>query len=192
MDTYNIPSTQTTDLLQDNPLKHRQIDTETLAGIVKTRMCELGFEYQFDGRTLEVRLQHNRKFVVLLPVRSMLYLKRMLFRLPWYVDAVNSVPAEFRVMSRIRTGASANAVDTVDNPSGKWKTNGIPFEMTVEELIIRLPKNRELVLKQSLTMAEAAQMFDVLPKYIEAINNVPCNFRIRPALSCDKWEKEEE
>lgn len=190
MNTNNHSSILTPTLSQDNLLNNNPIDTDTIAPIVKKRMCELGFEYQLYGRTLEVKLQHKRKFVVLLPVRSMLYLKRMLFRLPWYVEAINSVPGEFRVTSRIRTVTTDKTVDMADNQNEKWDGN-IPFELTVKELIIRLTKNRELVLKQSLTMAETAQLFDALPKYIEAINNVPCNFRIRPVLSCDTWEKEE-
>ncbi|MBO7494927.1 MAG: hypothetical protein J6T98_00120, partial [Salinivirgaceae bacterium] len=72
-----------------------------------------------------------------------------------------------------------------------WKTDGIPFELTVLEIIVSLTKNRVLSrLTEGLTMDEVAQLFDEMPTYIDAINSVPYYFRIRPVLPCDKWEKE--
>ncbi|MBO4603094.1 MAG: hypothetical protein J5651_08035 [Salinivirgaceae bacterium] len=169
----------------NNNLKTNQIDTVKAAVIlVRDRMRELGFEYQLNKRTLELKLLYGRKLIVRLPNDSAT-MERMLGRLPQYVEAVNSVPGEYRVTSRIHTITDA---ETADKQTAKPATAEIPFEMTIEEIIVRLSKNRELSRPtEGLTMGEVAQLCDEMSAYIDAIDSVPCNFRIRPVLSCDKW-----
>ena len=172
----------------NNNLKTNQIDTvNAVVTLVKNRMRELGFEYQLNGRTVEIKLLYDRKLVVRLhdnPATE----ERMLGRLQQYVEAVNSVPGEYRVTSRIHTITDA---ETADKQTAKPATAEIPFEMTIEEIIVRLSKNRELSRPtEGLTMGEVAQLCDEMSAYIDAIDSVPCNFRIRPVLSCDKWVTE--
>ncbi|MBO7433872.1 MAG: hypothetical protein J6U13_09010 [Salinivirgaceae bacterium] len=172
----------------NNNLKINQIDAINSAVIlVKNRMRELGCEYQLNWRTLELKLLYGRKLVVRLPKDSAA-VERMIGRLQQYVEAVNSVPGEYRVTSRIRTITDAG---TADNQTTKPTAAEIPFEMTIEEIIVRLSKNRELSRPtEGLTMGEVAQLCDEMSAYIDAIDSVPCNFRIRPVLSCDKWVTE--
>lgn len=173
----------------DKRQKIKQINKNTTATLVKNRMCELGFEYQLKGRSLEVKLLYGRKLVVRLPDNPAT-VERLLGRLPQYVEAVNSVPDEYRVTNHIRTNATDETTDNADDKMGDWKTNGIPFEITFEEIIVRLSKNREMSRQlNTLTMNEIAQVCDEMPAYIDAIDSVPFYFRIRPILSCDKWEK---
>ena len=169
----------------NNNLKTNQIDTVKAAVIlVRDRMRELGFEYQLNKRTLELKLLYDRKLVVRLPDNPAA-VERMLGRLQQYVEAVNSVPGEYRVTSRTRTITDA---ETADKQTAKTATAEIPFEMTIEEIIVRLSKNRELSRPtEGLTMGEVAQLCDEMPTYIDAVNSVPYYFRIRPVLSCDKW-----
>lgn len=168
-------------------MKTNQISDAEAATLVKNRMRELGFEYQLNGRTLEIKLLHNRKLVVHLPDNPAA-VERMLFRLPQYAEAVNSVPSEYRITSRTRT---TDDVQALDNQIAKPTTTEIPFEMTIEEIIVRLSKNRELSRQtEGLTMAEVAQLCDEMPAYIDAIDSVPSNFRIRKSLPCDKWVRE--
>ena len=172
---------------QIKDLKTNQISDAEAATLVKNRMHELGFEYQLNGRTLEIKLLHNRKLVVRLPDNPAA-VERMMGRLPQYAEAVNSVPSEYRITSRTHTTADA---ETSDNQIAKSATAEIPFEMTIEEIIVRLSKKRELSRPtEGLTMAEVAQLCDEMPAYIDAIDSVPCNFRIRAVLSCDKWVRE--
>ena len=169
-------------------LKANQICDAEIATLVKTRMREMNYEYQFDGCTLEVKLLYDRKLVVCLPDNPTA-VERILGRLPQYAAAVNSVPGEYCVKNHIRTTATDKTTENVDNKMEKRETDGIPFEMTFEEIIVRLPKNRELSRKlESLTMDEIAQVCDEMPAYADAIDSVPYYFRIRPVLSCDKWE----
>ena len=172
---------------QIKDLKINQIsDTET-ATLVKNRMRELGFEYQLNGRTLEIKLLHNRKLVVRLSENTAT-VERMLDRLPQYAEAVNSVPSEYRITSRTHTTAD---VQTTDNQIAKPTATEIPFEMTIEEIIVRLSKKRELSRPtEGLTMAEVAQLCDEMPAYIDAIDSVPSNFRIRSVLPGDRWVRE--
>lgn len=173
----------------DKRQKIKQINKNTTATLVKNRMCELGFEYQLKGRSLEVKLLYGRKLVVRLPDNPAT-VERLLGRLPQYVEAVNSVPDEYRVRSCVYT-AAPDDTETADNQTEKPKSGEIPFEMTIEEIIVRLPKNRELARQtEGLTMDEVAQLCDEMPAYIAAINSVPSNFRIRKVLQCDKWVKE--
>ena len=168
---------------QIKDLKTNQISDAEAATLVKNRMHELGFEYQLNGRSLEIKLLYNRKLVVRLPDNPAA-VERMLGRLPQYAEAVNSVPSEYRITSRTHT----TAAQTPDNQIAKPAATEIPFEMTIEEIIVRLSKNRELSRPtEGLTMAEVAQLCDEMPAYIDAIDSVPCNFRIRAVLSCDKW-----
>ena len=169
---------------QIKDLKTNQISDAEAATFVKNRMRELGFEYQLNGRTLEIKLLHNRKLVVRL-TDNLAAVERMLGRLPQYAEAVNSVPSEYRVTSRTHT---ANYAQTSDNQIAKPAATEIPFEMTIEEIIVRLSKNRELSRPtEGLTMSEVAQLCDEMPAYIDAIDSVPYNFRIRAALPGDRW-----
>ena len=173
---------------QIKSLKANQICDAEIATLVKTRMREMNYEYQFDGCTLEVKLLYDRKLVVLLPLNRLIVLEKILNRLPLHVEAVNSVPGEYRVTNHIRTNATA---ENVDDKKGDWKTNGIPFEMTFEEIIVRLSKNREMSRQlNTLTMNEIAQVCDEMPAYIDAIDSVPFYFRIRPVLPGDRWTME--
>ena len=169
----------------NNNLKINQIDAiNTAVILVKNRMRELGCEYQLNWRTLELKLLYGRKLVVRLPGDSAAE-ERMLARIPQCVEAINSVPGEYRVTSRIHTITDA---ETADKQTAKPATAEIPFEMTIEEIIVRLSKNRELSRPtEGLTMGEVAQLCDEMPAYIDAINSVPYYVRIRPVLSCDKW-----
>ena len=170
----------------DKRQKIKQINKNSTATLVKNRMRELGFEYQLNGRTLEVKLLFDRKLVVRLPDNTAA-VERMMGRLPQYADAVNSVPSEYRITSRTHT---ADDAQTSDNQIAKPAATEIPFEMTIEEIIVRLSKNRELSRPtEGLTMAEVAQLCDEMPAYIDAIDSVPYNFRIRVALPGDKWVK---
>lgn len=75
-------------------------------------------------------------------------------RLPQYAEVVNSVPGEYRITSRTHTTADIQAID---NQASMPATTEIPFEMTIEEIIVRLSKNRELSRStEGLTMAEVA------------------------------------
>ena len=172
---------------QIKDLKTNQISDSEAATLVKNRMRNLGFEYQFNGRTLGIKLLYDRKLVVRLP-DNLAVVERMMGRLPQYADAVNSVPSEYRIMSRTRTAADVQALD---NQIAKPATTEIPFEMTIEEIIVRLTKNRELSRPtEGLTMAEVAQLCDEMPAHIDAIDSVPSNFRIRTALPGDRWTTE--
>ena len=109
-------------------------------------------------------------------------------RLPQYAKAINSVPSEYRITSRTRTATDAQTSDT---QIAKPATTEIPFEMTIEEIIVRLSKNRELSRPtEGSTMAEVAQLCDEMPAYIDAIDSVPGNFRIRAAPPSDRWVRE--
>jgi hypothetical protein len=172
----------------NNNLKTNQIDTVKAAVIlVRDRMRELGFEYQLNKRTLELKLLYGRKLIVRLPNDSAT-VERMLGLLPQYVEAVNSVPGEYRITNHTRSKTTDKMTDKVDDKKDNCKTDGIPFELTIEEIIVRLSKNRELSRQtEGLTMGEVAQLCDEMPAYIDAIDSVPYYFRIRPVLSCDKW-----
>jgi hypothetical protein len=175
-------------MTESTPEKHK-VSAEAAAILVRNRMREMNYEYQFDGRTLEVKLLYGRKMVVLLPLNRLIILEKILNRLPQHVEAINSVPGEYRVTNHIRTNATDETTDNADDKMGDWKTNGIPFEMTFEEIIVRLSKNREMSRQlNTLTMNEIAQVCDEMPAYIDAIDSVPFYFRIRPVLPCDKWE----
>lgn len=168
-------------------LKANQICDAEIATLVKNRMRKLDFEYQLNGRTLEIKLLYDRKLVVRLPDNPTA-VERLLARLPQYAEAVNSVPSEYRITRRTRTTADAQ---TSDNQISKPAATEIPFEMTIEEIIVRLSKNRELSRQtEGLTMAEVAQLCDEMPAYIDAIDSVPHNFRIRAALPGDRWTTE--
>ena len=142
----------------DKRQKIKQINKNSTATLAKHRMHELGFEYQLNGQTLEIKLLHDRKFVVRLPDNPAA-VERMMGRLPQYAEAVNSVPSEYRITSRTRTAADAQ---TPDNQIAKPAATEIPFEMTIEEIIVRLSKNRELSRPtEGLTMSEIAQVCGV-------------------------------
>ena len=175
------------DKTTDDTLKKHKASAEATSTLVKTRMHELGFEYRLNGRTLELKLLYGRKLVVRLPGDSAA-VERMLGSLQQYVEAVNSVPGEYRITNHTRSKTTDKTTDKVDDKKDNCKTDGIPFELTIEEIIVRLSKNRELSRPtEGLTMGEVAQLCDEMPAYIDAINSVPYYFRIRPVLSCDKW-----
>ena len=145
---------------------------------------------------------YDRKLAVSLPVNEIDRVKRILERLPRHVAAVNSVPGKYQIknLSRFDMMAVCEAPAEVDS---RMKQMGYQYsydhEATITNpnsfrlcrLTIRLPKNRELVLEESLTLKQTSQTMDAIPAYIDAINSVPCYFRIRPVLSGDKWMKEE-
>ena len=182
--------------------KIKQIGTNTAAVLAKNRMRDLGFEYQFNGQLLEIKLLYDRKLAVSLPVNEIDRVKRILERLPRHVAAVNSVPGKYQIknLSLNDMMAVCEAPAEVDS---RMKQMGYQYsydhEATITNpnsfrlcrLTIRLPKNRELVLEESQTLKQTSQTMDAIPAYIDAINSVPCYFRIRPVLSGDKWVKEE-
>ena len=166
--------------------KIKQISECTAIALAKKQMRELGCEYQLKKNLLEIKLLYNRKFSIPLPITNVDALKRTLARIPQCVEAVNSVPGEYRITSRTRSNTK-----TADNQTAKPATAEIPFEMTIEEIIVRLSNNRELSRPtEGLTMAEVAQLCDEMPAYIDAIDSIPGNFRIRTALPGDRWTTE--
>lgn len=163
-----------------NPKQHTPLTNQTTT-LVKDRMREFGLDYQLEERLLEVRLRHGRKLVVTLPADNAALAQKWLGRIPRSVAAINSVPSRYRVESRHR----ANTTVTRNEDAERFT-----FVTSVEEIIVSLPKGRELALKQSLTMAQFEQAIDEIPRYEAAINSVPHYFRIRPVLPCDRWDKE--
>lgn len=159
--------------------QHPQANQTTT--LVKDRLREFGLDYQLEERLLEVRLRHGRKLVVTLPADNAALAQKWLNRIPQSVAAINSVPSRYRVESRHRANATVTRKEDAERFS---------FVISVEEIIVSLPKGRELALKQSLTMAQFEQAIEEIPRYEAAINSVPSNFRIRKALQCDKWVKE--
>lgn len=190
----------------DKQEKIQQINENTVKVLVKNKMRKMDCEYNFHPKkqndcyqilkmpneyVLTVKLQKDRKLIVNLPSDNLDRVRKILDTLEAPINAINSVPGEYRVTSRIRTNTTDKTVDKVNVKEDNWKTDGIPFELTVLEIIVRLTKNRELSRStEGLTMDEVAQLFDEMPTYIDAINSVPYYFRIRPLLPCDKWEKE--
>ena len=163
-----------------NPKQHTPQTNQT-ATLVKDRMREFGLDYQLEERLLEVRLLHGRKLVVTLPADNAALAQKWLGRIPQSVAAINSVPSRYRVESRHRANTTVTRKEDAER---------FTFVISVEEIIVSLPKGRELALKQSLTMAQFEQAIDEIPRYEAAINSVPHYFRIRKALSSDKWVKE--
>ena len=161
-----------------NPKQHTPQANQT-ATLVKDRMREFGLDYQLEERLLEVRLRHGRKLVVTLPADYAALAQKWLSRIPQSVAAINSVPSRYRVESRHRANTTVTRKEDAER---------FTFVISVEEIIVSLPKGRELALKQSLTMAQFEQAIDEIPRYEAAINSVPHYFRIRKALSSDKWK----
>ncbi len=159
--------------------KTKQIGINTVVVLAKNRMREFGLEYQLNARLLEVRLRHGRKLVVTLPADNPALAQKWLGRIPQSVAAINSVPSRYRVESRHRANTTVTRKEDAER---------FTFVTSVEEIIVSLPKGRELALKQSLTMAQFEQPIDEIPRYEAAINSVPRYFRIRKALSSDKWK----
>lgn len=110
------------------------------ATIVKNRMREFGLDYQLNERLLEVRLQHGRKLVVTLPADNAALAQKWLSRIPQSVAAINSVPSRYRVESRHRANTTVTRKEDAER---------FTFVISVEEIIVSLPKGRELALKQS-------------------------------------------
>ena len=178
--------------------KTKQIGENSIAALVKSRMRELGCEYQFDGGLLEIKLQYDRKLVARLPYSNLTKAKRILNCLPQHIAAINSVPDEYLIKSLSSSDMRAvgEATPEVDSRMKQMgynyscyydfpasKTN--KFELL--EVIVQLPKKRELVMRKSKTPKPTNQVLDEMPTYIDAINSVPYYFNIRPVLSCDKW-----
>ena len=161
-----------------NPKQHTPLTNQTTT-LVKDRMREFGLDYQLEERLLEVRLLHGRKLVVTLPADNPTLAQKWLGRIPQSVAAINSVPSRYRVESRHRANTTVTRKEDAERFS---------LVISVEEIIVSLPKGRELALKQSLTMAQFEQAIDEIPRYEAAINSVPHYFRIRKALSSDKWK----
>ena len=160
-----------------NPKQHTPQANQT-ATLVKDQMREFGLDYQLEERLLEVRLRHGRKLVVTLPADNAALAQKWLSRIPQSVAAINSVPSRYRVESRHRANTTVTRKEDAER---------FTFVISVEEIIVSLPKGRELALKQSLTMAQFEQAIDEIPRYEAAINSVPHYFRIRPTLPCDRW-----
>ena len=160
-----------------NPKQHTPQANQT-ATLVKDRMREFGLDYQLEERLLEVRLRHGRKLVVTLPADNPALAQKWLSRIPQSVAAINSVPSRYRVESRHRANTTVTRKEDAEH---------FTFVISVEEIIVSLPKGRELALKQSLTMAQFEQAIEEIPRYEAAINSVPHYFRIRKALSGDRW-----
>jgi len=161
-----------------NPKQHTPQANQT-ATLVKDQMREFGLDYQLEERLLEVRLRHGRKLVVTLPADNPALAQKWLGRIPQSVAAINSVPSRYRVESRHRANTTVTRKEDAER---------FTFVISVEEIIVSLPKGRELALKQSLTMAQFEQAIEEIPRYEAAINSVPHYFRIRPALPCDGWK----
>ena len=190
----------------DKQEKIEQINDNTVKVLVKNKMRKMDCEYIFHQKeqndcyqilkkpneyVLTVKLQKNRKISVTIPSDNLDRVRKILDTLEASINAINSVPGEYQITSRIRTNTTDKTADKVDVKEDNWKTDGIPFELTVLEIIVSLTKNRVLSrLTEGLTMDEVAQLFDEMPTYIDAINSVPYYFRIRPVLPCDKWGKE--
>ena len=190
----------------DKQEKIQQINENTVKVLVKNKMRKMDCEYIFHPKkqndcyqilkmpneyVLTVKLQKDRKLIVILPSDNLDRVRKILDSLEASTNAINSVPGEYRVTSSIRTNTTDKTADKVNVKENNWKTDGIPFKQTVLEIIVRLTKNRELSRStEGLTMDEVSQLFDEIPTYIDAINSVPYYFCIQPVLPCDKWEKE--
>lgn len=180
--------------------KTKQIGINTAVAFTKCRMRELGCEYQLNGDLLEIKLLYDRKLAVRLPDTNMAKVKRILNHLPQHIAAINSVPAEYEIKSLSRTDMRSVGQATPEvacrmkqmgyNYSCYYDfptTKSNKFELL--EVIVQLPKKRELVLWKSKTQKPTDKILDEMPANIDAINSLPFYFRIRPVLSCDKWEK---
>ena len=182
--------------------KTKQIGTNTAVILAKNRMRELGCEYQIEGQTLEIKLLHGRKFSISLPTNNMSAVKRILARIPQYADVINSVPDGYQIKNfspndMMAVGKAPADVDRLMRQLGyqyacaPQPSQTISVTYTLYKLFVSLPKKRELVVLQSQMLPQLlARQLDALPAYIDAINSVPSNFRIRKALPCDKWIKE--
>lgn len=180
--------------------KTKQIGENAVTVLAKKLMRESGYEYQLDEGLLEIKLLHDRKLVASLPSK-LAKAKLKLSRIPQSVAAINSVPEEYEIKGLSRTDMRAVGEATPDVNS-RMKQLGYNYSCYYDfpksrtnkfgllEVIVQLPKNRELVLRKSKTPKSAAQVLDEMPAYIAAINSVPHYFRIRKALQCDKWAKE--
>ena len=181
--------------------KTKQIGENSIAALVKSRMRELGCEYQFDGGLLEIKLQYDRKLAVRLPYSNLTKAKRILNCLTQHIAAVNSIPDEYLIKSLSSSDMRAvgKAMPEVDSSMKQMgynyscyydfpasKTN--KFELL--EVVVQLQKKRELVMRKSKTPKPTNQVLDEMPAYIDAVNSVPYYFRIRPVLSGDKWTTE--
>lgn len=181
--------------------KTKQIGGNTVVVLAKIRMRELDCEYQLNKDLLEIKLLHDRKLVVRLPYANLDRAKRILNSLSLHIAAINSVPDEYEIRSLSSSdmravGEATPEVDSRMKQMGynyscyydfsKSRTN--KFELL--EVIVQLPKKRELVLRKSKTPKPTNQVLDEMPTYIDAINSVPYYFNIRKVLSGDKWVKE--
>ena len=182
--------------------KTKQIGENSITALVKSRMRELSCEYQFGSGLLEIKLQYDRKLVVRLPYANLDKAKRILNSLSLHIAALNSIPDEYLIKSLSSSdmravGEATPEVDSRMKQMGynyscyydfpKSRTN--KFELL--EVIVQLPKKRELVLRKSKTPKPTNQVLDEMPTYIDAINSVPYYFNIRKVLSGDKWVKED-
>ena len=182
--------------------KTKQIGTNTAVVLAKSRMRELGYEYQLNGQLLEIKLLYDRKFSISLPTNNMSAVKRILARIPQYADVINSVPDGYQIKNlslndMMAVGEAPAEVDNLMKQLGyKYACDPQPSQnnsdtYTLSKLFVSLPKKRELVVLQSQMLPQLlSRQLNALPAYIDAINSVPSNFRIRKALSCDKWVKE--
>lgn len=183
--------------------KTKQIGANTAVVLAKNRMRELGCEYQIEGQTLEIKLLYGRKFSISLQINNMSAVKRILARIPQCADAINSVPDGYQIKifspnDMMAVGKAPSDVDSLMRQLGYQYACDTEYTMTfpksvrLSKLFVSLPKKRELVIEEvQLRWLPSERLSATLPAYIAAINSVPHYFRIRKALQCDKWVKED-
>ena len=202
---FNVIWNEKCDTLQHELQKYdktKQIGINTVVVLAKNRMRELDCEYQLNGQLLEIKLLHERKFCVSLPTNNMSAVKRILARIPQYADAINSVPDGYQINNlslndMMAVGEAPAEVDRLMKQLGYQYacdtecTMTFPKSVRLSKLFVSLPKKRELVIEETqMRWQLSTRLSATLPAYIDAINSVPSNFRIRKALQCDKWVKE--
>lgn len=202
---FNVIWNEKCDTLQHELQKYdktKQIGINTVVVLAKNRMRELDCEYQLNGQLLEIKLLHERKFCVSLPTNNMSAVKRILARIPQYADVINSVPDGYQINNlslndMMAVGEAPAEVDRLMKQLGYQYacdtecTMTFPKSVRLSKLFVSLPKKRELVIEETqMRWQPSTRLSATLPAYIDAINSVPSNFRIRKALSIDKWVKE--
>lgn len=202
---FNVIWNEKCDILQHELQKYdktKQIGINTVVVLAKNRMRELDCEYQLNGQLLEIKLLHERKFCVSLPTNNMSAVKRILARIPQYADVINSVPDGYQINNlslndMMAVGEAPAEVDRLMKQLGYQYacdtecTMTFPNSVRLSKLFVSLPKKRELVIEETqMRWQPSTRLSATLPAYIDAINSVPSNFRIRKALQCDKWVKE--
>ncbi|MBO4807030.1 MAG: hypothetical protein J5554_13440 [Paludibacteraceae bacterium] len=83
----------------DKQKKKEQIARNTVNILVKNKMKELGYEYQYNEFecTLQVKMQKKRKIALRLPSANIEKTKLLLNTLPSYVETLNNIPMYIRI-----------------------------------------------------------------------------------------------